>query len=58
MTENFDINYQQKWDVNYRDSYLDKEEVMKMGVWPSKNSVAIIDDVIVVKISNVKEGAA
>lgn len=58
VTSNFDVNYQQSWDVSYRDSYLDKEEVINMGVWPSKNSVAIIDDVIVVKISNKKEATA
>ena len=58
VTSNFDVDYEQSWDVNYRDSYLDKEEVIQMDVWPSKNSVAIIDDVIVVKLSNNKEASA
>lgn len=53
----FDINYTQSWDQDYRNSYLDKKEVKSMGVWPAKDSVSIVDNVIVVKLSNEKEGS-
>ena len=55
VTSNFDIDYYQSWDMNYRDSFLDKDEVKRMGIWPEKSSVAIIDNKIIVKISNIKE---
>ena len=57
ITHYFDINYTQSWDQDYRNSYLDKKEVKSMGVWPAKDSVSIVDNVIVVKLSNEKEGS-
>jgi len=33
-----------------KQSLLEKEEIKKMGFWPSKDSIAVIDDIIVVRL--------
>ena len=35
----------------YRDAMLEKEEIRSMKKWPAKESVAVIDNVIVIKLS-------
>lgn len=55
LANTFDLQYYMSWDQNYRDSFLDRSDVQKMGVWPAKDSIAIIDDKLIIKISNTKE---
>lgn len=38
-----------------RDALLDTDEVQNMGCWPSGDSVAVIDDTLVIKLSDKKE---
>ena len=38
-----------------RNELLDKKEVQAMGCWPAGDSVTVIDDVLVIKLSDRKE---
>lgn len=51
----FGIEYYQNEDMNYRNTLLKKEKIKKMGVWPADNSVAIVDNMIIVKLSEDEE---
>lgn len=39
-----------------RNELLDTDEVQNMGCWPSGNSITVIDDTLVIKLSDRKEG--
>lgn len=39
-------------DISMKDTIRAKEEFYEMGVWPQKNSVKVINDIIVVKLSD------
>ena len=39
-----------------RNELLDTEEVQAMGCWPAGNSIAVIDNTLVIKLSDIKEG--
>lgn len=39
-----------------RNGLLDTDEVQNMGCWPSGNSITVIDDTLVIKLSDRKEG--
>lgn len=41
---------------SFRDGLLDTEEVANMGCWPSGDSVTVIDGILVIKLSDTKEG--
>lgn len=42
-------------DLAQRDALLDTEEVASMGCWPARDSIAVIDDTLVIKLSDRKE---
>ena len=39
-----------------RNKLLDSAEVQAMGCWPERDSIAVIDDILVIKLSERKEG--
>lgn len=43
-------------ESSLRDGLLDTEEVANMGCWPSGDSVTVIDGILVIKLSDTKEG--
>ena len=43
-------------NFSQRNELLHRDEVQTMGCWPSGNSIAVIDDVLVIKISDREEG--
>ena len=57
IAANFELGFDFVWYQNDTDSYLDKNEVKNMGIWPANDSVAVIDGDVVVKISDQKEGS-
>ncbi len=42
-------------ELSFRNGLLDTEEVASMGCWPSGDSVTVIDDILVIKLSDTKE---
>ena len=52
LKANFDIPYTMKWDSVYLDSYLEKEEINNMPVWPHKDSIRIFEGKLIIKLSN------
>lgn len=45
-------------DLAQRDAFLDTEEVASMGCWPAGDSIAVIDDTLVLKLSDRKESVS
>lgn len=39
-----------------RNKLFDTDEVQNMGCWPSDDSITVIDDILVIKLSDTKEG--
>ena len=52
LRETFGLKYNMSWNNEYKKQFFDNPEVQKMGVWPAKDSVAIVDNIIIVKLSD------
>lgn len=51
LTSMYDLQYYMIYDENYKNSFFQNEEVKEMGTWPSKTSIKLIEDKIIIKLS-------
>lgn len=51
LRNSFRIPYYMIWDTDYQNSFKEVKEVKEMGVWPADNSIIILENKIIVKLS-------